>query len=201
MNRARCHTWSHGGVRLLCSWKLSFVVRSNFVMRWRGCSEYGSEIGRIRIVEANLLFRWAPVNFAFNLQKTGFILSLTCLHLCLHLFFVNFLLIAIAWYFHLLRSVLRQIQSMCRHWNQDILGIMRGAQSVLNAMLKHQEMQCNQIWKTSSMRNVVEEACSSLDRRIGQISSGSVQVSTYSHRCIVCWNSNLYESFVWSCFT
>jgi aarF domain-containing kinase len=64
---------------------------------------------------------------------------------------------------------------MCRHWNQDILGVMRGAQIVLNAMLKHQEMQCSQIWKTSSMRNVVEETCSSLDRRIGQISSGSVQ--------------------------
>jgi len=57
---------------------------------------------------------------------------------------------------------------------------MRGAQSVLSAMLKHQEMQCNQIWKTSSMRNVVEEACSSVDRRIWQISSGSVQVSTFT---------------------
>ena len=110
-------------------------------------------------------------------------------------FLLKFLPVAISWYFYLLRSVLRQIQSMCRHWNQDILGVMRGAQIVLNAMLKHQEMQCSQIWKTSSMRNVVEETCSSLDRRIGQISSGSVQVSTYSHRCIVCWNSNLYESF------
>jgi len=82
--------------------------------------------------------------------------------------------------------VLRHIQSMCRNWNQDILGVMRGVQSVLNAMLKHQEMQCNQIWKTSSMRNVVEEACSSVDRRIWQISSGNVQVCTYSHGCIVC---------------
>lgn len=110
-------------------------------------------------------------------------------------FLLKFLPVAISWYLHLLRSVHRQIQSMCRHWNQDILGIMRGAQSVLNAMLKHQEMQCNQIWKTSSMRNVVEEACNSLDRRTGQISSGSIQVSTYSYRCIVCWNSNLYQSF------
>ena len=68
---------------------------------------------------------------------------------------------------------------MSRNWNQDILGVLRGVQSVLNAMLKHQEMQCKQIWKTSSMKNVVEEASSSVDRRICQtLSPGSVQVST-----------------------
>jgi len=93
---------------------------------------------------------------------------------------LKFLTVVISWYCHLLRSVRCQIQNMCRNWNQDILGVMRGAQSVLSAMLKHQEMQCNQIWKTSSMRNVVEEACSSVDRRIWQISSGSVQVSTFT---------------------
>lgn len=72
--------------------------------------------------------------------------------------------------------MLRQIQSMSRNWNQDILGVLRGVQSVLNAMLKHQEMQCKQIWKTSSMKNVVEEASSSVDRRICQtLSPGSVQ--------------------------
>lgn len=87
---------------------------------------------------------------------------------------------------------------MCRNWNQDILGVMRGAQSVLSAMLKHQEMQCNQIWKTSSMRNVVEEACGSVDRRTRQISSGSVQVSTYSHRCIVCIDTVIYVSRVFA---
>jgi len=95
-------------------------------------------------------------------------------------FLLKFLTVVISWYCHLLRSVRCQIQSMCRNWNQDILGVMRGAQSVFNAMLKHQEMQCNQIWKTSSMRNVVEEACNSVDRRIWQISSGSVQVSTFT---------------------
>jgi hypothetical protein len=34
---------------------LSFVVGSNFVMRWSGFSEPGSEIGGIRIVKANVI--------------------------------------------------------------------------------------------------------------------------------------------------
>jgi hypothetical protein len=74
--------------------------------------------------------------------------------------------------------MLRQIQSMCPNWNQDILGVLRGAQSVINAMLKHREMQCKEIWKTSSMKNIIEEASSSVDRKVCQTSSsGSVQVS------------------------
>jgi hypothetical protein len=75
---------------------------------------------------------------------------------------------------------------MCRNWNQDILGVLRGAQSVLSAMLKHQEVQCKEIWKNSSMKNVVEAVTSSVDRRIYQtLSSGSVEVSTYSHRHVL----------------
>ncbi|GFG30006.1 hypothetical protein Cfor_00598 [Coptotermes formosanus] len=65
---------------------------------------------------------------------------------------------------------------MCPNWNQDILGVLRGAQSVINAMLKHREMQCKEIWKTSSMKNIIEEASSSVDRKVCQTSSsGSVQ--------------------------
>jgi hypothetical protein len=64
-----------------------------------------------------------------------------------------------------------QTQIMSRNWNQDIIGILRGTQSVVNAMLKLQETQCKQIWENSSMRNIVEEASSSVER--------GIQVSTY----------------------
>jgi hypothetical protein len=76
-----------------------------------------------------------------------------------------------------------QTQIMSRCWNQDILGVLRGAQNVINAMLKQQEVHCNQIWKNSSVKSIVEEVSSSVDKGICQsLSHGSIQVSTYWHR-------------------
>jgi hypothetical protein len=76
-----------------------------------------------------------------------------------------------------------QRQIMSRYWNQDTLGILRGAQNVINAMVKHQEVQCKQIWENSSVKSIVEEASSSVNRGICQsLSQGSIQVSTYWHR-------------------
>jgi hypothetical protein len=75
---------------------------------------------------------------------------------------------------------------MSRYWNQDILGILRGAQNVINAMVKQQEVQCKQIWENSSVKSIVEEASSSVNRGICQsLSHGSIQVSTYWHRHIL----------------
>jgi hypothetical protein len=70
-----------------------------------------------------------------------------------------------------------QTQIMSRYWNQDILGILRGAQHVINAMVKQQEVQCKQIWENSSVKSIVEEASSSVNRGICQsFSEGSIQV-------------------------
>lgn len=69
-----------------------------------------------------------------------------------------------------------QTQIMSRYWTQDILGILRGAQNVINAMVKQQEVQCKQIWENSSVKSIVEEASSSVNRGICQsLSQGSIQ--------------------------
>lgn len=69
-----------------------------------------------------------------------------------------------------------QTQIMARYWNQDILGILRGAQNVINAMVKQQEVQCKQIWENSSVKSIVEETSSSVNRGVCQsLSQGSIQ--------------------------
>jgi hypothetical protein len=88
---------------------------------------------------------------------------------------------------------------MSRYWNQDILGILRGAQNVINAMLKQQEVHCKQIWENSSVKSIVEEASSSVDRRICQnLSQSSIQVSTYWHMHMLTFEDILrFKPWVW----
>jgi hypothetical protein len=95
-----------------------------------------------------------------------------------------------------------QRQIMSRYWNQDILGILRGAQNVINAMVKQQEVHCKQIWENSSVKSIVEEASSSVNRGIYQsLSQGSIQVSTYWHRHIlIFYNTLKFKPWIWEWF-
>jgi uncharacterized protein YaaN involved in tellurite resistance len=68
---------------------------------------------------------------------------------------------------------------MSQSRSQDILGILRAVRIVANAMLKHQEVECKQCWENSSVKEMVEEASSSVVSGIQQtLSRRGIQVST-----------------------
>ncbi|PSN44058.1 hypothetical protein C0J52_15929 [Blattella germanica] len=64
---------------------------------------------------------------------------------------------------------------MSRNWSQDVIGILRGAQSVVNATVKLQEAQCKQIWENSSVKNIIQEAGNSVNSSFRQTSQDSIQ--------------------------
>ncbi|XP_067011351.2 atypical kinase COQ8B, mitochondrial [Anabrus simplex] len=53
---------------------------------------------------------------------------------------------------------------MARVWIQDITGVLRGAQKVIDAMIKHEEAKVKQIWDNSS----IKEATKDLSGKIGK---------------------------------
>ncbi|XP_046981666.1 atypical kinase COQ8B, mitochondrial [Schistocerca americana] len=64
---------------------------------------------------------------------------------------------------------------MSRVWSQDLLGVLRGLQSVIVATSRLQEAECKLIWENSSVKVLTEEAVNTLGRNLDALSKADAR--------------------------
>ncbi|KAJ9574063.1 hypothetical protein L9F63_008589 [Diploptera punctata] len=57
---------------------------------------------------------------------------------------------------------------MARNWSNDILGVLRGAQSIINASIRLQQAQCKQMWENSSVKSVGEAVAHNIQQTLSR---------------------------------
>lgn len=66
---------------------------------------------------------------------------------------------------------------MVRHWSSDIIGVLKGAQIVGNALLKHQKETIKQIADNSSIKSVAETNLKDAVEKLKEIDPSKLPVS------------------------
>lgn len=66
---------------------------------------------------------------------------------------------------------------MARPWASDLIGVLRGAQTVANALLKHQEDSIKKVLDNSSIKVLAEANIKEAGKKLSEIDPSKVPVS------------------------
>lgn len=66
---------------------------------------------------------------------------------------------------------------MARPWTSDIMGVLRGAQTVANAVLRHQEESVKRVLDNSSVKILAEANINEAARKLRDIDPSKLPVS------------------------